>query len=351
MNIGNKIKQLRLKDGITQEALANAMGVSCQSVSKWENNVCAPDISLLPALSEFFGVTIDELFDLSTEQKLSRFDNMLEYESKLSDYQYHDAEKFLLNLLPDYDKKNSDKEKGRIESSLAHLYHHKMMSEGRKVSDYARQAILLHPEVKQDQWLLQDSEYAVICDWNCANHNKTITFFKEVVAANPELPRNYLYLMDNLLADHRVDEAKEYFNIYAGLENGSELHRNVYPIRIALAEFKYDDAVKMMEELEAHSKEKPDELFDLAGINASLCRYDKAIELYEKSYELDEKPRYYDALWGISTIYEIQGRFNEALATWDRIADNLREEWNCKEGAPMEEVESQKRRIKNCMQQ
>lgn len=65
MNIGNKIKALRLKASATQEMLAEALGVSSQSVSKWENNVCAPDISLLPEISEFFGVTIDELFDLS----------------------------------------------------------------------------------------------------------------------------------------------------------------------------------------------------------------------------------------------------------------------------------------------
>ena len=80
MNIGNKIKALRLKSSTTQEALAERLGVSSQSISKWENNVCAPDISLLPAISEFFGVTIDELFDLSVDQKLHRIENMLDYE-------------------------------------------------------------------------------------------------------------------------------------------------------------------------------------------------------------------------------------------------------------------------------
>ena len=39
MNLGNKIKVLRLKAGATQEMLANDLGVSCQSVSKWENDV------------------------------------------------------------------------------------------------------------------------------------------------------------------------------------------------------------------------------------------------------------------------------------------------------------------------
>lgn len=65
MELGNKIKTLRLKAGLTQEKLADELNVSFQTVSKWENNVCAPDISMLPKLSVFFGVTIDELFNLT----------------------------------------------------------------------------------------------------------------------------------------------------------------------------------------------------------------------------------------------------------------------------------------------
>ena len=98
MNIGNKIKALRLKSSTTQEALADALGVSSQSISKWENNVCAPDISLLPSISEFFGVTIDELFDLSVEQKLHRIENMLDYESELTDEVFNNTKEFLYEL-------------------------------------------------------------------------------------------------------------------------------------------------------------------------------------------------------------------------------------------------------------
>lgn len=67
MNIGNKIKQLRKNRGITQEQLAESIGISFQAVSKWENNVALPDISLLPVLANYFSVSIDELFDFSLE--------------------------------------------------------------------------------------------------------------------------------------------------------------------------------------------------------------------------------------------------------------------------------------------
>lgn len=47
MELGNKIKSLRLRAGLTQEMLAEELGVSFQTISKWENSVCAPDISML----------------------------------------------------------------------------------------------------------------------------------------------------------------------------------------------------------------------------------------------------------------------------------------------------------------
>ena len=60
--IGEQIKNLRKKMSMTQERLADLLGVSAQSVSKWENQLTAPDISLLPAIASVFSVSIDELF-------------------------------------------------------------------------------------------------------------------------------------------------------------------------------------------------------------------------------------------------------------------------------------------------
>lgn len=68
MNIGNKIKELRKQRGITQEQLANSIGVSFQAVSKWENNIALPDITLAPALASFFGISMDVLFDFNLKE-------------------------------------------------------------------------------------------------------------------------------------------------------------------------------------------------------------------------------------------------------------------------------------------
>ena len=60
--IGEKLRKLRRDRDMTQEMLASAFGVSPQAISKWENNQCAPDVSLFPIIADYFGVSIDRLF-------------------------------------------------------------------------------------------------------------------------------------------------------------------------------------------------------------------------------------------------------------------------------------------------
>lgn len=61
INLGEKLKSLRKEKNISQEKLAQYLNVSFQAVSKWENSNTYPDISLLPEIARFFGITVDEL--------------------------------------------------------------------------------------------------------------------------------------------------------------------------------------------------------------------------------------------------------------------------------------------------
>lgn len=61
IKINEQIAFLRKQKGITQEELANALGVTNQAVSKWESAQCCPDIQLLPDLAKLFDVSVDEL--------------------------------------------------------------------------------------------------------------------------------------------------------------------------------------------------------------------------------------------------------------------------------------------------
>lgn len=62
MLIGDKIRILRKNKNITQTQLAEALTVSAQAVSKWENHVTTPDVTVLPVIARYFGITMDELF-------------------------------------------------------------------------------------------------------------------------------------------------------------------------------------------------------------------------------------------------------------------------------------------------
>lgn len=69
MNIGKNILELRRQKNITQDDLAAELGVTAAAVSKWENGYTLPDILMLCALADYFGVTTDELLGRNTEKQ------------------------------------------------------------------------------------------------------------------------------------------------------------------------------------------------------------------------------------------------------------------------------------------
>ena len=62
MTIGKNIAELRKSGRMTQEQLAETLGVSSQTISKWENEITMPDIMLLPVIADCFDITVDELY-------------------------------------------------------------------------------------------------------------------------------------------------------------------------------------------------------------------------------------------------------------------------------------------------
>lgn len=327
MEIGHKIKQLRYKMGLTQEQLAERLGISAQSISKWETSITMPDITLLPILSETFGVSIDELFDLTTEQTLRRIENRMETEGEFTSDVFKEYEDFLKNQLTEHE------DRARILSLLANLYHHRMEADAKRVSKYAREAIKIKPEKKECQWLLQMSEGQVGWDWNTVNHTSSINFYKQVIQNDqitPKTPLPYYYLIDNLIADHRTQEAREYLKIYQTLPAHKPAMVSIYEAHIALAEFDEPKADKIIEDaLKIYEKDGVF-IFEAAQYYAKKCDYTKAIEFYERSWamEEDKKPRFIDALQGIVIIYEILGDYKNAVATQERIIENLTQEWH-----------------------
>jgi lactoylglutathione lyase len=73
LNVGNKIQEYRVKNGLSQEMLAENLGVSRQSVSKWELDQSLPEIDKIVAMSELFSATVDDL--LSNNKNFTQKNN------------------------------------------------------------------------------------------------------------------------------------------------------------------------------------------------------------------------------------------------------------------------------------
>lgn len=86
LNLGNKIRELRRRDYRTQENLAEALGVTAQAVSRWESGGSYPDMAMIPAIANYFHISIDELFGYHDERE-EKINTILESASKILDKQ------------------------------------------------------------------------------------------------------------------------------------------------------------------------------------------------------------------------------------------------------------------------
>ena len=340
MELGKKIRQLRFKSGLTQEQLSERLGISPQSVSKWENSVAMPDITTLPLLAEVFGVSIDELFDLSLEQRFNRIENRMDIEDELPQDVFWEYEEFLKS------QTGSAQHKKRATELIAYLYWHRMDSYARKAERCAKDAVRLSPNEKGCQWILQKSAGHAAWDWNISNHSAAIEFYSGLLRENPESAMTCSYLLDNLIADHRADEAEKVLEKLCSLKDSRPVINEVYRAHIALARFDEAEADRIIEALLAEHEGDSACLFEAAQYYAAKCDYDKAIGYYERSFENEKRrPRFTDELMGIADIYKIRGEYRKAAETYDRIIDLLENEWGLTEEVELQNAKDEKARL------
>lgn len=338
IELGKKIKTLRLQKGITQEELAVKLNMSSQAISKWENNVTMPDIQVLPDLSVFLGVTIDDLFALTDDTHLERIENMLNNEHFISKNDFNYAEQFLKEKL------NDDRKKPQCLTLLAELHIHRSNEHREFAAHYAKDALMLAPDNKDNHCALRDAENGVVFDWNCSNHHKLIDYYKNFVQNNPSYWQGYLWLMDCLIADGRCVEAKEV------LERMNKIHPGylyqLYGGLICKEEGNLSQALELWNQMtELH----PDEWlawFCRGDCMAKLCRYSESIDYYTKSYELQPIPKYTDSLIAISHIYEIQGKYDKAIEKLQEIIALLKNDWKTTEGETFDFYKRELERLK-----
>lgn len=329
MEIGKKIRMLRMAKGITQEKLAQELNVTPQAVSRWENAQALPDIALLPQLSVFFGVRIDDFFELSDETHFERIDNMVEKEDFLSRADFDYAERFYKERVA------LNPQDARSLRGLADLYNHRAAGYHRKAAVLAKRSLELEPEIKSGHSILSYAADGACRDWCSANHRELIEYYYGFVEKNPGYARGYLWLLDNLLADGRLNEAQA---LLPKMKAASDDFRvPLYEGHILARRGEVEQAEAVWREMVQKDEQNWMVHSCLGDEFVKMERYDEAVEAFKRSAELEEAPRYIDNWDSVGQIYEMQHKWEEAAQAYEQVLVIYKEDWQSTEGFYVEQ--------------
>lgn len=328
MNLGKQIRENRLRCNFTQERLAESLNVTPQAVSKWESGQTMPDIMLLPQLSALFGVTIDELFETSEETHLNRIETMVERSPMLSredfDYAMHRLEEV----------RQTAKYRGRCLTLMADLCYHRSRGYADKAAELAKEALEVEPEKKDNHSLLNMAMNGALWDWCCTNHTRLIDYYRGFIKAHPAYQPGYMWLLDNLIEDGRLDEARE---VLAQMRAVKETyHAQMYEGWIAMKAGDHESANRQWQEM---TQKYADNWFAWSVLADSLAKqgqYAQAIAMYQKAGSLQAPPRYTDNQDSIAQLYLLLGDKQGAIRAYEKVVEILRTDWGLNEGETVE---------------
>ena len=330
MELGTKIRSLRLARGVTQEALAEQLGVSSQAVSKWERNATVPDISLLPALSTYFGVTIDELFSLSDDTRMERIAHMLEDERVLDRSVAEREERFLL------EKARREPENGRPYELLAELHNHLAREHQESAASYAKMALERDCSLVSAHSELVQALGGRLPDWNASNHHSLIQWYQEFLARHPDNWHGHLWLLDQLMDDGRFEEAGQYVQRLASIDH--TFRTPLYRGLLLWYSGRRETAMKVWDQM---CRDFPGEWcvwLQMGDAMARSCQWEEAMAHYRKGLELQQPPRLLDALESIAQICEITGDLPHAIQALEEELEVLAQDWNTTTGETVDQV-------------
>ena len=324
--IGTQIRSFRHKCSLTQEQLAQHLNVTSQTVSKWENNISYPDIVLLPELTALLGMTMDELFQISSETHLKRIEQMLEHDLSQaeSDYVLRELEEAV--KLPEH--------QSEALTLLAQYYLNQSEALRKLAKETALKAIETDPFKKENHSIFNIASNAHVWDWCAVHHSDYIDTYQRLIKKYPEYPMGYEWLISNLIADNRLAEAEEVLHQMKPFQD--KLHFLLYQGWILWKQGNHHEANACWNKM----TETDDWLgYSFKGdVHASLAQYNQAIECFMKSSELEPSPRYIDNWLSIAQIYQILKMNNDAILAYKKSLEILKEDHQLTEGILIDEI-------------
>ena len=324
LNIGSTIKKLRIARGITQEELAKNMNVTYQAVSKWENNTTTPDITILPKLAIYFGISMDTLFSLDEEAYLERIGNMILDEYLIAHDQFVWAEEYLKKLL------NEDETHSKARVLLVELYGHRENRDQLSAIRLCKQGLEIDPNQKTLYQKLtalgkkRDDADMLITFYQSLYqkypHNDLISEQLAALYANKEKYEDALrFIQMHPTTANRLLQG----DILCSLGNQAQAFELWQQIA---KEFQADNAVLF----------SVAEQFERRGQDEFAERY------YQESYQNTVSPKPLDALYALAFMYARTRRYQDAINMWNQIIVGLKQEYHITKG---ESIDWAKREI------
>lgn len=337
MEIGKIIRELRAEKQVNQEELAQYLGVSAQAVSKWETMSSLPDITLLPAIAAYFGITIDELFQIPDESRFEQIENMMLREGRLPQETFQQAVAFLNDILLD------DPKSVRAYTDLAYLYNHRALSDHRLASEYAKKALELAPDEKPGKVAYLEANNGVCGDEWYDNHFEVIQYFKEFLEKNPGNYNGLYAIIVNLLADDRYDEAVPYIQELQKIRDTYQ--PIIYLGDVAMGKGERKEAVRLWNQAVEKSPDAWQVYCERADRLKKLGMIEEAMADYEHCFAMQNPPRITDGLYSLAQMHESRKEYQAAITDYERIIQCIREDYNPEPNAEGARLEEEIRRL------
>jgi len=334
--LGRRIRALRGARGMTQEALAAALEVSPQAVSKWENGVTAPDIGLLPGISVAFGVTIDELFSLSDEEHLKRIQCMVTNTRDIPEADFSSAEAMLRGIAA---RKPACDEAWL---QLADLYCSRIGTLTRSAIGFAQQALHLEPKKKGGHSILQNLIRGYGGDWTQENSLEAVRYYRGIMRRVPDYEEGWRFLLPQLIGNGLLEEARDIVEHQPAVKN--HVLAKMWLGDIAYARGEGGEALRLWHECvnDAPDNWRPHGF--LADRMVFMGRYEDAIREFEAWLALQPPPPYCDPHICMALLYEELGDVPKALEMRQAQLRLLRE-MGFTDGEAIDAVERELRRL------
>lgn len=335
--IGNKIKELRHSKGMSQKDIADALGITSQAVSKWENDNGLPEMTMLPEIAALFGIQIDDLFEYSTEKRYESICNKIEYGRTMTNAEFAQDEGFLIREI-EVNPTNYE-----ALSLLGDLYHYHANKLNEKSVHYAKMALTLKPNQKSDINNINNASGGKLFDWDVSNHEKLISYYYSLLKAEPKNTRIYAYLMDNLIDAGRISEAKK--ALEEAINKSPDNLNDYYRIHIREKQFGFEGVQGEYEVLAQKYADDWRVLFSIANSYSLNEHYEEAISLWQACFDHMEKPRFTDPFEAMAQCARMLGKKDLAVSYYKKELELLKEDWDFRYGSQVDEINDKIREL------